>query len=98
MHDRERIEAIFLEAVQLAPEECQSFLDKECGDDLELRAEVEKLIAADRLAGDDAFLRTGLFGKDRDRASKEPTSGDDPADDIRFRALRRHRAALAYES
>ncbi|HZI17063.1 MAG TPA: protein kinase [Pyrinomonadaceae bacterium] len=49
----QQVEEIFSEAVDLpAGPERASFLDLRCGDDPELRAEVERLISADERAGD----------------------------------------------
>src|SRR5215831_2157324 len=42
-----RIEALFLEVVELAPEARAELLDRECGSDSELRAEVNRLLASD---------------------------------------------------
>ena len=47
---------IFAHACELPDDEARRYLDKTCGDDAELRAEVEALIAADR--GDTAPLDT----------------------------------------
>lgn len=42
-----RIDRIFAHLLELPPEERQAFLDEECGDDPELRREVERLLDAD---------------------------------------------------
>jgi len=42
-----RIEALFDEATGLAPAERDAFLSRACGDDLEMRRELESLLAAD---------------------------------------------------
>ena len=48
----DRVEALFDEAASLAEAERAAFLSRACGDDVELRAEVESLLAADaRAAG-----------------------------------------------
>jgi serine/threonine protein kinase/HEAT repeat protein len=44
---RLRIAALFEEAMDLPPEEQARFLDRECGGDVELRREVQKLLDAD---------------------------------------------------
>ena len=55
--DPSRTEAIFLAAAEIAePQERGAFLDRECGDDLALRARVEALLASHDDAGD--FLET----------------------------------------
>jgi serine/threonine protein kinase len=43
----ERVESLFLKALDLHPEDRARFLEAECGDDAELRREVESLIAHD---------------------------------------------------
>src|SRR5205823_12768393 len=44
----QQIKRLFLAAVELAPGEIESFLEKACGEDAELRAEVESLLANHR--------------------------------------------------
>lgn len=46
-HNWERIQSLFLQALDLAPAERASFLQAACADDTELRSEVESLIAHD---------------------------------------------------
>jgi serine/threonine protein kinase len=46
-----RVEALFDEAAALEPGERAAFLSRACGDDLEIRAEVESLLVADARAG-----------------------------------------------
>jgi pentatricopeptide repeat protein len=46
----EKIKEFFLEAIELAPEERAPFLEEKCGDDAQLRAEIEKLIRQDEEA------------------------------------------------
>jgi WD40 repeat protein len=50
----ERIEAIFSEALRVKPADRPAYLDGACGDDAELRGQVEVLLQADAQAG--AFL------------------------------------------
>lgn len=50
----EQIDQIFQSALDLAPERRAAFIDAECRDDAELRAEVESLLAAHQKAG--AFI------------------------------------------
>ncbi len=52
----QRIDALLEAAMERPPEDRRSFLDAACGDDGELRREVEELLAADRRAVD--FLET----------------------------------------
>src|SRR5262252_7891588 len=54
----DRVEAIFLAAIELSGAEKQAFLDAACLDDTELRAEVESLLCAD--AGGDSALLTAV--------------------------------------
>ncbi|MCM2313665.1 MAG: protein kinase [Thermoanaerobaculia bacterium] len=54
-----RAEDVFHAALERAPEERRSFLDEVCGDNFELRREVEALIAGDAQAG--SFLEHPLL-------------------------------------
>jgi serine/threonine protein kinase/Tfp pilus assembly protein PilF len=49
-----RLEALFNEAIERRPEERESFLDEECGNDSVLRSNIESLLAADERA--DSFM------------------------------------------
>lgn len=92
MPQRKTLESIFLEAVELPLDQRQGFLDQCCGDDLELRAAVDELIAADQQAGKGEFLAANLFGKDADpeQASLAGESSK-PDDSGRFRIIRSYR-------
>jgi len=58
--DWEKIQELFLAAADLAPAARASFLDRVCGDDVELRREVESLLASDSDGEDSiAALVTG---------------------------------------
>ncbi len=46
----EKIKKIFLEAIELAPENRARFLEEKCGGDIALRAEIEQLIRQDEAA------------------------------------------------
>src|SRR5689334_18186631 len=48
----ERVEAIFLEAVDIEPPLRAAWLAEECAGDAELRAEVDRLLASDEQASD----------------------------------------------
>jgi serine/threonine protein kinase/tetratricopeptide (TPR) repeat protein len=86
MSERETIEKIFLEAVELPAVQRDAFLRRRCGDDQALRAAVEELIAADQQAGDGEFLRSNLFGKE------EAGTNEVMPDDVhRFRVIRAYR-------
>jgi serine/threonine protein kinase len=50
--DRPDLDSLFLAALEIdSPEERAAFLTRACGDDVSLRAEVEKLLASHRVAG-----------------------------------------------
>jgi Tol biopolymer transport system component len=55
-----RVDEIFTTAVELPPERRAELLDQACGDDSELRAQVERMLAADR---DDGFLESHASGE-----------------------------------
>ncbi len=67
----QRIEALLDRALDLDPADRAALLDRECGDDLDLRREVESLLAADDEAP--TFLEHGLGGT-LAGISDEPTS------------------------
>ncbi|WHZ18007.1 MAG: hypothetical protein OJF55_000156 [Rhodanobacteraceae bacterium] len=48
--DNERLDALFAEAVAVPPAEQPRWLNAHCGDDAELRRELERLLAADAIA------------------------------------------------
>ncbi len=52
----QRLKGLFAEAQSLDPAERTDFLDRACGDDRELRSELESLLAAEQNAG--PFLET----------------------------------------
>jgi len=52
MNDWQRIQSIFLAAVDLPVDERGSYLDSACGGDRDLRAEIESLLATDLGSGD----------------------------------------------
>jgi TolB-like protein len=54
------VDQLFTDAIALPEPERARFLDQRCGDDRELRNEVQSLIAADRSSGLDAALAGGL--------------------------------------
>ncbi|MBI4717068.1 MAG: protein kinase [Planctomycetes bacterium] len=56
----EQIKAIFSDALALAPEARDEFLDRRCGADVELRAQVESLLSIERQAPD-AFMQLPAF-------------------------------------
>src|SRR5262245_47640296 len=62
----QQIESIFHKAIELSPDTRASFLDKTCGQNNELRREVESLIAKDE--------QTGLMGKPAIKAAAQMVS------------------------
>ncbi|HWS87537.1 MAG TPA: protein kinase [Pyrinomonadaceae bacterium] len=56
----EQIAQLYETALELAPEERTSFIDRACGADEELRREVESLLEADEMAGD--FINKPALG------------------------------------
>ncbi|WP_182867198.1 protein kinase domain-containing protein [Rhodopirellula sp. JC639] len=91
MPNRQTIEAIFLEAVELPAEQLSSFLDQRCANDTTLRAAVMELIQADRQAGDDAFLRSHLFANDTPAPATDPPAELSGDDTDRFRIMSAYR-------
>ena len=53
---RQRVQELFKEAMSLEPAEMATLLDESCGDDTELREEVESLLSHHQLA-DAKFMR-----------------------------------------
>lgn len=52
MNDKNQVETIFAAALKLSPAERSSFLEQECGNDNELRHQVESLLDANQAMGD----------------------------------------------
>jgi tetratricopeptide (TPR) repeat protein/predicted Ser/Thr protein kinase len=65
----ERIREVFLAAREKGPHQRAQFLDRACGDDDRLRAEVERLLANDDEA--DTFLQTPALGENFAKAHPE---------------------------
>ncbi len=68
---RERVNALFDAAVELAAPERERFLEQECGEDGELRAEIESLLASDAQASE--FIEDAPLALPRELF---PDSGD----------------------
>ena len=70
-HHRLRVRTLFAQAADLPREERGAFLDAACGDEPELRAEVEDLLAYDAGFGgeedDEGFLKSPLVRAPRQR-------------------------------
>ncbi|MEM7354571.1 MAG: protein kinase, partial [Acidobacteriota bacterium] len=81
-----QVEALFVEALARAPAARSAFVERACGDDLELRRQVESLLAADREAG--TFLDQPALGSAPDLP--QPDSADLPEGTAlgRYRILR----------
>ena len=72
--DPARVKSLFLDASDLpSPEERAAYLDRECGDEPELRARVEALLAAEERAGPvPAAEATGVFPPTPAEGSRRP--------------------------
>lgn len=69
----ERIQSLFLEALDLPPEERSAFLDTACGGDSELRREVESLIAHD--SADEHLIADALKNTEESLFESEDVTG-----------------------
>ena len=67
------IDELFSQVLELEPEERRAFLDRACGDDAALRAEVEELLAADARA--QTFLESPAASTVLDGDAEEPPAG-----------------------
>ncbi len=70
------VETLFAQAVQLDREACADLLERACGTDAALRAEVESLLASD--TADDHFIRAAVSGAAME-AFAPASSGEDVA-------------------
>lgn len=61
MAEQAKVEALFLDAVELPANQRSAFLDQHCGDDSDLRQAVETLLSADAAAGGEEFLEADFF-------------------------------------
>ena len=68
----DKIKSLFLEVIDLPPEERAAYLDKKCKDDLSLRKEVESLIESDQKV--ESFLEKPII--QNDELNTESTSPD----------------------
>jgi len=86
---REQVKAIFGEALELPPELRRDFLDRSCGTDAVLRAEIESLLAAEPAASN-AFMQSPAFrpGNQMD-GSTVPSPGIIPLRIGRYVVLRK---------
>jgi len=57
---RDQVKAVFSDALELPPEARRDFLDRSCGTDEDLRAEIESLLAGEQ-AAPDAFMQSPAF-------------------------------------
>jgi WD40 repeat protein len=82
--DRQRLERVFLSAVERPPSERAAYLDRECGGDAELRLSVEQLLAAHDASG--SFLdppalpadSTGVYTPPPDDGAALPATSSAP--------------------
>ncbi|HTK53252.1 MAG TPA: protein kinase [Gemmatimonadaceae bacterium] len=82
-----RLEELFHQALERPPKERASFLDRECAEDLALRADVERLLSANARAGD--FIEAPAIATP---SAAPPDEGDDPQAGRRIGAYRIVRA------
>lgn len=76
MNSSNRAETIFYHSFERSGAERQAYLDKECGDDAQLRAQVDALLGAD--AQSDSFLQSPLekeYGRRSGETSQDPLVG-----------------------
>ena len=93
--EQERAEEIFLAAVELSPADRRAYVERECGDDPELRLIVNSFLEADEAAGDANFLESHLLGgaspdSDSVKEERSVTSDQSSPSDSRFQILARH--------
>ncbi|MEL7473170.1 MAG: serine/threonine-protein kinase, partial [Planctomycetota bacterium] len=69
--DSARVRELFDRAIELAPNERRTFIERECGDDASLAQHLRELLSADA-AGDDAFLE----GHPKTSIAPPPTTPD----------------------
>lgn len=91
MSERERlarVEDLFRRAAALGPEEQASFLDSQCADDAELRAEVQSLLRCD--SRDDGFLEREAHQQMVAEALRSGEGGEEADDERLPRTLGRY--------
>src|SRR5579884_3522272 len=71
--DRQKTEALFFAAVELPPGQRSRFLEESCGNDPQLRREVESLLNADESRGPD--LLASVESAARDLLGGDPLLG-----------------------
>ncbi len=71
-----RLEALFNAAIELSPADRGRFLDAECGDNSQLRAEIDSLLAHD--AGATGFLRSPIKRSASDSAAPDESPASPP--------------------
>ncbi len=85
-----KVDELFEAALEREPHARAAFLEKACGDDADLRREVEKMLSFDRQAED--FIQTDVFDvaarlisqPPKESSLKKSTSTSDSIDDARF--------------
>jgi len=82
------IERLVLRALELEPEEIDAYLDAECGEDVELRERVERLLESHRLC-DPVFLEPEARERPARRLPGEETTLSESAALGKYRVLRK---------
>jgi serine/threonine-protein kinase len=72
---RQRVYTVFEASLRCDPAERAALLDTLCGDDSELRAEVERLLAADERASREGFLTNPAPPRQDDQAHRAGLRG-----------------------
>lgn len=87
----QKIEDLFLDALDVPTADRDQFLQDRCGDDHALYKKVCELIAADDAAGGDDFLASAFLAKQIVSPTSPPQSGSAPSVSDRFKILSRYR-------
>ena len=89
MNDRfARLDELFSQALTLDPESRTAFLKRECGDDISLRREVERLLSSSKRAED--FLEGSAFPHLQERLGEEESNRLDSAGALAGQTLGNH--------
>ena len=94
---QQQIDSIFLEALELPPEQWDAFLASRCGSDAAAQAKLQDLLKADLAAGGDAFLQSAFLQAPADSDSGASSLGvskvesdQGTASEPRFQILSKH--------
>lgn len=91
--DPERVQELFLKVVELPPQDRAAALDRECGDDAELRERVAELLAADEVP--DSFLDGSADAATPTHVAETVTGEEQPAETAEFRGTSESRTVIA---